>query len=131
MFPVYLPLLPSPLCIYSLACTLQMGEEGKVPVEWSRVACIYFIKAQLCFRRIHCTLVIIVSLLFHNHFSVVLCAEDTTVWGNEEEHKPKDQEDCKIKSKAPNKKRKRSNMEKSLDVSCERFTQISKEETER
>lgn len=35
---------------------------------------------------------------------------------NEEEHKPKDQEDCKIRSKAPNKKRKRSNMEKSLDV---------------
>lgn len=45
-----------------------------------------------------------------------LCAEDTTVQENEEEHKPKDQEDCKIRSKAPNKKRKRSNMEKSLDV---------------
>ena len=51
--------------------------------------------------------------------------------GNEEKHKAKDQEDCKITSRAPNKKRKRSNMEKSFDVFCERFTQISKEETER
>ena len=54
-----------------------------------------------------------------------------TVQGNEEERKPKDQEDCKIRSKAPNTKRKRLNMEKSLDVFCERFTQISKHETER
>jgi len=62
---------------------------------------------------------------------VGLCAEDKTAQENEGEHKPKDQEDCKIRSKAPNKKRKRSNMEKSLDVFCEKFTQISKEETER
>ncbi|XP_074620654.1 uncharacterized protein LOC141879314 isoform X1 [Acropora palmata] len=61
----------------------------------------------------------------------LLCTEGTTVQGNEEKHKAKDQEDCKITSRAPNKKRKRSNMEKSLDVFCERFTQISKEETER
>ena len=51
--------------------------------------------------------------------------------GNEEEHKPKHQEDCKIRSKAPNTKRKRLNMEKSFDEFCERFTQISKHETER
>lgn len=51
--------------------------------------------------------------------------------GNEGKHKAKDQEDCKIRLRAPNKKPKRSNMEKSLDVFCERFAQISKEETER
>ena len=50
---------------------------------------------------------------------------------NEEKHNAKDQEDCKMTSRAPNEKRKRSNMEKGLDVFCERFTQISKEETER
>ena len=49
---------------------------------------------------------------------------------NEEKHKAKDQEDCKITSRASNEKHKRSNMEKGL-VFCERFTQISKEETER
>ena len=43
----------------------------------------------------------------------------------------KDQEDGKIRSIAPNKRHKRSNMEKSLDVFCGRFTQISKEEIER
>ena len=51
--------------------------------------------------------------------------------GNEEEHKAKDQEHCKIRSKAPNKKRKSSNTEKSFDVFCERVTQVSKELTER
>lgn len=57
--------------------------------------------------------------------------EDKTVKENGEEHELKDQEDCKIKPKVPTKKCKRSNVEKSLDVFCERFTQISKEETER
>ncbi|KAK2564380.1 hypothetical protein P5673_011806 [Acropora cervicornis] len=62
-----------------------------------------------------------------NSENVLLCTKGPTVQGNE----AKDQEDGKIRSRAPNKRRKRSNMEKSLDVFCGRFTQISKEETER
>lgn len=57
--------------------------------------------------------------------------EDKTVQGDVKDQKPKVQEDRKIKQKVPTKKRKRSNIEKSLDVFCEKFTQISKEETER
>ena len=104
-----------------------MGKDRKIPVEWGRVTYIYLGTAVFyCYCH-----VIIVYLLVNNYFSVELCAEDTAAQENEEELKPKDQEDCKIRSKAPNKKRKRSNMEKSLDVFCEKFTQISKEETER